>query len=520
MMRQSWQYLHEQPGSAALRIGIVGLACVLVLFLYVAVSRFVDFAVGPFDSISPDLGILIVGIAALTLILASLDWRRGLWLLMFWLVIGDIVRRLLPGQPAQLMLVSDLIVAGIYIGYLVERVLLGRDRNLRWPIGFMMSLVIFASVSILGIFNPALPTLWFGFVGLHSYAWFLPLIFVGSSFSQDSQKSLNLMLFVSLSCVPLFFLAIYQYFHFGALPVALQSLKGGMDYHSFGNDAIPLISSAFGNAEKYARYCTLGLFLSVATLGDLQLSVRRRALAFISACAALGGIFVSDRRTPLYLCLVGLIFVAWKIRYVFRSTTFWISLLLLSLIAGFAHVRHSQEIASSSDYFVSSVPEIQDRMNFLLDEISTVAKGAGIIGRGTGADSQGLDYVPGGAPVLTAHGDSIENGLTKVWWELGPFGLASFLLFWFAAGSLLFKKTFRIRNTRGYSYVLCYATYFCIMFVWFTKGHQIMGDVATGIDQWLFFGIMAGLPLLPNAKSLPNPIRREVTRPALKRYAS
>ncbi|HTM39782.1 MAG TPA: hypothetical protein VL177_02680 [Terriglobales bacterium] len=501
-------------------MAIIGAGCGLVVLAYEAISKFVDFAVGPFDSRIPGLGILLVAIAALTLALASLDWRRGLWFLMFWLVIADIVRRLLPSQPPQLMLVADLIVAGIYIGYFVETVLFGHKRRLKWPSAFLASLALFATVSVVGMFNPALPTFWFGFVGLHSYAWFLPLVFVGTSFSQDSQKSLDLMLFVSALCIPLFFLAIYQYFHFGTLPVALQSVRGGLDYHSFGNEAIPLISSAFGNAEKYSRYCALALFLSVAMLGDLQLSVGRRVLAFTSACVALGGIFVSDRRTPLYLCLVGLLFVAWKMRYVFRTATFWVSLLLICVLAGFAHLRHSQEIASSSEYFVSSLPEIQERVNFLLDEISVVTNGAGLLGRGTGADSQGLDYVPGGAPLLTAHGVSIENGLTKVWWELGPFGLASFLLFWFVAGGLLFKKAVRARNSRACSYALCYATYFCIIFVWFTKGHQVMGDVATGIDQWFFFGIIAGLPLLPNSKSLPNQIRREPVRPALKRCAS
>ena len=519
-MRQTWQNFQQHPESAAAQLGFVGVACLAIFFLYLGLSRFLDFAVGPFDSRVPGLGILIVGAAALTLTVVTLDWQRGVWLLMFWLVIADILRRLLPGQPAQLMLVADLLVAGIYLGYLLQKVVFPRHSCARWPTYFLGSLLLFVTVSVLGMFNPALPNVWFGFVGLHSYAWFLPLIFIGSRFSRESQKSLNLMLFISLSCIPLLLLGLYQYFHFGTLPVALQSVRGAMDYHSFGNDAIPLISSAFGNAEKYARYCTLGLFVSVAMLGDLQLSVRRRVLAFISACAALGGVFISDRRTPLYLCLVGLAFVAIKMRYLFKSATVWVLLFLLSLITGFGHLRHSEEFANSSEYFVSSVPAIQERVDFFLDEIGVVARGASLLGRGTGSDSQGLDYIPGGAPLLTAHGVSIENGLTKVWWELGPFGLASFLLFWIAAGALLFEKSVRARDSRAHPYLLCYATYFCVMFIWFAKGHQIMGDVATGIDQWLFFGIVVGLPSLPYFKSLQNFTQRQAVVPAFKRCAS
>lgn len=519
-MRQTWQKFHEHPESAAAQLGVVGVACAAIFFLYLGLSKFVDFAVGPFDSRAPGIGILIIGIAALTVTVVTLNWQRGLWILMFWLVIADILRRLLPGQPAQLMLVADLLVAGIYLGYLLEKVVFTRRPGDRWPTYFLGSLVLFATASVLGMFNPALPNVWFGFVGLHSYAWFLPLIFVGSRFSDDSQNSLNLMLFISVLCIPLLFLGLYQYFHFGTLPVALQSVRGGLDYHSFGNDAIPLISSAFGNAEKYARYCTLGLFLSVAMLGDLQLSVRRRVLAFVSACAALGGVFISDRRTPLYLSLLGLAFVALKMRYVFKSATVWVLLFLLSLIAGFGHLRHSEEIANSSDYFVSSVPVIQERVDFFFDEIGVVARGAGLLGRGTGSDSQGLDYIPGGAPLLTAHGLSIENGLTKVWWELGPFGLGTFLFFWVASAALLVKKAVRARNSRAHPYLLCYATYFCVMFIWFAKGHQIMGDVATGIDQWLFFGIVVGLPSLPYFRSLQNSTPPRAVVPAFRQCAS
>jgi hypothetical protein len=208
-------------------------------------------------------------------------------------------------------------------------------------------------------------------------------------------------------------------------------------------------------------------------------------------------------------------------RYIFKSATVWVSLFLLFLITGFAHFRHSDEIANSSEYFVSSVPVIQERVDFFLDEIGVVTKGAGPLGRGTGSDSQGLDYIPGGAPLLTAHGVSIENGLTKVWWELGPFGLASFLLFWIAAGSLLFKKATRARNSRTHPYLLCYATYFCVMFVWFAKGHQILGDVATGIDQWLFLGLVVGLSSsVPRFRSLQHSTRSQLISPMVKRCAS
>jgi len=321
------------------------------------------------------------------------------------------------------------------------------------------------------------------------------------------------MLFVSALCIPLFLLATYQHYRFGSLPVALQSIQSGMDFHSFGDTTIPLISSTFGNAEKYARYCTLCVFLALGMLGDLQLSRTRRVFAITSACAGLGGIFLSGRRAPLYLSLVGLTFVVWKIRYLASSITVWISLLLILLIAAFTIGKPSEKIATNSDYFVSSIPVIGERVDFLLEEVDVVAVEAGIFGHGTGAGSGGLDYVPGGAAQLTKEGTSIENGLTKVWWELGPFGLAIFLLFWVMAGVLLFKKLFRVWNSGAQSYVLGYVTYFCIIFIWFSKGHQIMADFSTGIQHWLFFGIIAGLPSIQYSRSSPKPAPLRIMQP-------
>ena len=50
--------------------------------------------------------ILIIVFAIMSIIIFH-RWRNGVYFLFIWLYIEDVIRKLIPGQPPQVMLIKD-----------------------------------------------------------------------------------------------------------------------------------------------------------------------------------------------------------------------------------------------------------------------------------------------------------------------------------------------------------------------------------------------------------------------------
>lgn len=116
------------------------------------------------------LGLCVVGV----LILQS--WRRGVYFIFTWLLVEDVVRRLIPGQPVEVQAVKEALVFATYIAFFVTWKTQGR---LFWSPPFRMSLLAFATVVLLDAFNPGMQSLFIPAAGIRSYLWYVPLLWVG-----------------------------------------------------------------------------------------------------------------------------------------------------------------------------------------------------------------------------------------------------------------------------------------------------------------------------------------------------
>jgi len=423
-----------------------------------------------------------------------LSWRMTMWALMTWLVFGDILRKSLPHQPPQVLLVADAMVGLAYIGYLWSGSTVPRCGGFsasRHPI-IVFSLVLFSAVCLLEVFNPKSPNLWYGLVGLHSYLWCVPLIWLGGSMFGDWPALRKFLLVVCAFAIPAFLLAVYQHHNFETLPPALHSIGGDFDYHTYEaqGTSIKLVCATFANAEKYARFCTMVVFLSIALATDKAMRFASRALVFASGASALGGLFLSGRRAPLYLTIfAGFALIAKlgpRLRFfMLRTAT---AVLLLALLVIYFAVN--LDLQDTESYYRNSLVTIGERATGMLTEFDDAATDAGWLGHGTGTDSMGVTYLPGGQIQATAHGNWIEYGLPKLWWELGPAGAFSFVFFF---GSVLLALWLQARsNQNNPCQPLCfsYLAYSGVMFIWFMKGHQILGDMATLVHLWFFTGVV------------------------------
>ncbi len=118
------------------------------------------------------LGFILL--AAFLVILPS--WRRGVYLLFGWLLVEDVVRRIIPGQPIEIQLVKEVILGWIYIAFFIS---LKRQRRSFWAPPFFPSLLAFSSAVLLDSLNPSLPGLFVPLLGIRSYLWYVPLLWVG-----------------------------------------------------------------------------------------------------------------------------------------------------------------------------------------------------------------------------------------------------------------------------------------------------------------------------------------------------
>ena len=47
------------------------------------------------------------------------QWRFGVFLIFAWLLLEDVVRRLIPGQPVEVALAKDVLIALTYFSFLL-----------------------------------------------------------------------------------------------------------------------------------------------------------------------------------------------------------------------------------------------------------------------------------------------------------------------------------------------------------------------------------------------------------------
>jgi hypothetical protein len=465
---------------------------------------------------------IVVAIAAACC--AFLKRRLVVFVLIGWGLVEGEVRRLLPGQPATVMLVDDALVLLVYLSFIFWRT--GPQR--RWQPPFFISLLTFCLLSMLGIFNPNSPGILVGLVGFHSYVWFVPLLWVGFQAFDNWESAREFFWWLCVITIPMTLLAAYQYVHFASLPAALAPVKGDILYHTAvgGLENIKQVPSIFVNAEKFSRYCLMTFFLSLGLLVDGRgTAFQKRAVGFAAAASA-AGLFLSGRRSPLYFGLFGF---AWLMMGFYtnlglRAAYRWIAVVALAGAAVF-FITITQN--PNAQYYQQSTASIPDRARFLYDDIVDSYQRSGLIGLGTGTGSQGVAYVPGGDEWLHTSSSSsfglwAESGLGKIMEELGLVGVAFFAL-WFLSMSLAwFRNVRKLRGKAPYAVGAALAVYFLLMLAWFAKGHQILGDPITLVQFWFVMGMFFAMPFYlsrrdSNLRRQPLPVSASLGASAVER---
>jgi hypothetical protein len=422
-------------------------------------------------------------------------WRDAVQVVLVLLVLEGAIRKwLFPGAQDLVYLAKDVIVVGVYLGFLRQR----EQLRYRMPQLTMLysALGLGALVGLLQIFNPKLPNLLVGVFGFKAYFLYVPLLFVlPAAFPSDRHLILFLRRYILLS-IPVGILAVAQFFSpsssvlntYARAEEATSAMANGSGYVStFGSSEFVRVTATFSYITGYGSYLVAITILVLAYLAATRWRLRRSLTAHVALGMALLGMLMTGSRGPVFMLAI-LFPIYWWLA-VMRGgdggATFGRLLLgagmlaiLLSVVGSDALGAFLGRAAGSGDIGLRLLAPITSPWEILPD--------AGPTGYGIGATHQtATAFTKGYAPYYWLHGLGTEAESGRIMLELGPVG---FLLVYFVR---LYMIGFALRQ------VLVLRTAFhrslataCLMFFLAQLLGSVVFDVTSGLYYWFFGGLL------------------------------
>ena len=440
-------------------------------------------------------------------------WRLGVILVFVWLFLEDVIRRLIPGQPQQIMLIKDFLIALTYFSFLLW--LIFKNKKI-WKPAFGIMLFLLAAYILIDVFNLNSSSLLFGLIGLRGYLWYLPLMFLGYYMFDKEEKLLKFCRILAISAIPLFLFVIFQYFFYNTGWLLVRPFGKAVPFHSFqmfinstsiSGDML-LFSSVFGVGHRFSRFAMLLFFLGLGLLATKYpvSSKKRKFVLLMSIFSAFLGIFLSSARTAFALTLGGavlfLVFATYrkdtKIHYFWQNKRLLIlSLISVALLFLLAFLFLGNRILFQVSVFNDAFKE---RIPWVLDGFKSALVNSKFFGMGTGTFSQGIFNIPGGTDwvnqnqELITTGFRFETGFGRIIFELGILGAVIFFLFWISLFYHMKKELKLLNNSNLRNLGLGILIFSFLMIFWFVfVHHQVLGDATTLVILWFFLGVFFGL---------------------------
>ena len=176
------------------------------------------------------IALVVLPVFVLTAGVILYRWRFGVYFMFIWLFAGDMVRRLIPGQPPEIMLIGDVLLFLTYCSFLA---MLAIKRKGLWMPPFAITFLLFAAIVVINVLNPLSPEMLFGIIGLRSYLWYVPLLFLGYYMFTTEDQLLRFCRVLVYAAIPLFVFAVIQYIFYDLVSPLLHPFEAGHQYRSF-----------------------------------------------------------------------------------------------------------------------------------------------------------------------------------------------------------------------------------------------------------------------------------------------
>lgn len=460
--------------------------------------------------------ILFVGGAVVIAILN--DWRRGVYLLLAWILFEDLFRKYL-GNNMGIYFGKDLLALVLYFSFFRSP---RANRIQRFRIPFRIPLLVFIWFGLLQVFNPASTSIYYGILGMKVYFLYVPLIFVGYALVQSEE---DLRRFLSFNCVLILLVAGLGLIQSVVGPTFLNppTLQEDIRELSTLYRSAPISgaiayrpNSVFVSAGRFQDFLQLAWLISLGYAGYLLLRSRRgRTLAFItvgvvsvaSLMSASRGVFMWNAGIALIVAAGFLWGAPWRQREALRvmraiqRTALVVGLGIIVLLTLFPEELGSR-LAIYSETLLprSRTSELFQRtQTYPLQQLGyAFDHPRWPYGYGIGTSTLGRQYVVRimHAPIMNI---GVEGAAGTLIVELGIVGLVLWILLGLSITFSAWKVAIELKGTPWFPLAFIIFVFSFLLFIPMTLVSNAYQDFVINAYLWFLLGILYRLRTFPKA---------------------
>jgi hypothetical protein len=435
-----------------------------------------------------NFGELLLGALAVQSIWILLRWRLSVHAFMVYVVFEGFLINYLVGFP-QLNLVKDVFLGLLFVALAVHLIPRG---DFPVPRFFWVPVFIaFGVVYAVQVFNPHLPNILVGLVGLRVTLLYFLMVPIAYWFFESRERALHFLKFMVGLSVPVAVFGIVQYF---MGPAWMISLSPGFEravFYAYGLD--PQVEnryfrtfSTFVHTGGFSQYLALLMLLTVASW-PLTRTLRHRVFLFLVFTVQFLALLTTGGRTSLIVFLSSL--VLWLVlqRGTIRLAP------VLALLPVLFMVMATTVGPGFLDRFASllDLEYVQERNIPLLTGWFEESMKADWTGLGAGYASVASRHV-GITPLNVS---VVENGLAKMRFEAGLLGLILYTVLLICLMYFCARQAFRVTDPGVRWFSSACAAYVIVNVALVPIGTPF--DVSpTNIYLWFFVGFLGRAPSL------------------------
>lgn len=461
-------------------------------------------------------GMFLVGGAVCIALLN--DWRRGVYLLVAWILFEDFVRKYL-GNNMAIYFAKDVLAILLYLSFFRAR---AAERLEKFTIPFRIPLLIFFWFCLLQMFNPASPSIFYGILGMKVNFLYVPLILIGYAFAENEENVRTLLSFICALILIVAGLGLAQSI-IGPTFLNPQTLQEDIRELSTTYRAAPISgllayrpTSVFVSAGRFQDFLIVAWVISLGYSGYLILRSRQgRTLAFstvgvvaaASLMSASRGVFMWNAGTTLLITAGFLWGAPWRQREAIRvvraiqRTCLLIGVGLIILLTIFPKELGSR-MAIYSETLMPNSPAselVKRTQTYPLKQLELAFEhDRWPYGYGMGTCTLGGQYVVRimkAAPVWV----SVESGFGNLLIELGILGLIFWLMLGVAVAVSAYHVVAKLRGTPWFPLVFAIWLYaILLIFPMMFTGASAYQDFVLNSNLWLFLGVLYRLKAYPD----------------------